>query len=633
MADNSTAKTSSAKMGTEVDRMVTMAKNQRKQFERRWYDNNFFDDGFHFRYISRDTGKIVDLGNRNRISSPTRAIPKASRQIRGVANLLLQPNYTPVIYPEKVSKVNYPDPNDYDLAKKAAKEVAQSIGHWINEEWDKQALKEKLIEMVILASKHGVSYLQVWADEQDEKIRTEVYDAFDIFLMGHLTSIYDSPFIIKSIPTLISKIKSDERFDKDARNRLSPDNKYATSEVKEAYMRQRFGSGMTADGAATILLNEAFVKESVCKDNKDEIVKSIGKAIKDYKDGSNIIRHTFSAGGETLLDEYLDLPEYPFVDLRMEPGPIYQVPLIERFIPANKSLDMIMSRIERYANTMITGTWLKRKGENFQINNVPGGQVIEYSAQPPIQGQMASLPGFWFQYVQLLEKQIEEQGASTSALGSLPPGVKSGVAIESVKATEFMNLKISSDMLKDAVTRISQRFIDIASDYFITPQTLVLLERGEPKYLDIIGKQGVKARKMAKIDDPRDAIIINKEYKVKIEVESGLGFTMDGKKDTMQQISQYVIGLAQQGLVGPDVVRKITEKFLETFQFGSTQEFMDALDKEAEQGGINEDQLDKMKIALAETLKDTGAVGKEAEDRQIQTGKISTLEALQDAAK
>ena len=35
---------------------------------------------------------------------------------------------------------------------------------------------------------------------------------------------------------------------------------------------------------------------------------------------------------------------------------------------------------------MITGTWLTRKGENFQITNIPGGQKIEWENTPPVQG-------------------------------------------------------------------------------------------------------------------------------------------------------------------------------------------------------------------------------------------------------
>ena len=46
-------------IGQMVEEMRLLAYGQRRVFERRWYDNNFFDDGFHFRYLSRTTNKII----------------------------------------------------------------------------------------------------------------------------------------------------------------------------------------------------------------------------------------------------------------------------------------------------------------------------------------------------------------------------------------------------------------------------------------------------------------------------------------------------------------------------------------------------------------------------------------------
>ena len=63
-------------MGQTVDVLMTQAQDARRGFERRWYDNNFFDDGYHFRYLSRQQNKIVDLADRSTIYNPLRAIPK-----------------------------------------------------------------------------------------------------------------------------------------------------------------------------------------------------------------------------------------------------------------------------------------------------------------------------------------------------------------------------------------------------------------------------------------------------------------------------------------------------------------------------------------------------------------------------
>src|SRR5258708_5044778 len=102
-----TENTASKHMAQQIDDLLASFYNKRKTFERRWYDNNFFDDGFHFRYVSRQTGKIVDIQENGNNIMPSRAIPKASRQIRGVANLLMLPEYMPAVYPEKVSKSQF----------------------------------------------------------------------------------------------------------------------------------------------------------------------------------------------------------------------------------------------------------------------------------------------------------------------------------------------------------------------------------------------------------------------------------------------------------------------------------------------------------------------------------------------
>ena len=121
--------------------------------------------------------------------------------------------------------------------------------------------------------KRCVSILQscllgvLWPDAVKEKIITQVYDAFDIFLWGSLTDIYDSPMMIKATPRLISEIKADERFDQAQLAKINPDNRQASSDIKEAYMSARFGKGVSSDAIATVIQKEAYIKEYLNKQN------------------------------------------------------------------------------------------------------------------------------------------------------------------------------------------------------------------------------------------------------------------------------------------------------------------------------------------------------------------------------
>ena len=592
-------------IGQAIDETVTAYKSTRYSFERRWYDNKFFDDGYHFRFLQRTTNKIVDLAERASMYNPTRAIPKASRQVRGVANLLMSNDPTPVVYPERINTHAFAeDPEGLKQAQDQAKWKAKLVGHWISEEFKKQEINEKLAHLLILAMVQGVAYLQIWPDAVEEKIRTQVYDAFDIYLDGKYTDIQDCPVLIKGIPKLISEIKANELFDETQRMKINADNKLASSDIKEAYLRSRFGSERATEATATVLLKEAFIKEYVNKNNSAKIKnqKDASDVLLRKKEGDMVIRHAFVAGNIWLFDEYLDIDKYPFVDFRMEPGPIYQVPLIERFIPLNKSLDMLVSRIERYSHTMVTGSWSVKAGEPDKPNNSAGGQIFKYNTTPPVQNIVAPLPAFVFNFIQILNTYVEEQGVSTSALNKIPAGVKAARAIESLKESEYANLSIAQRRFKNTVKRISERFMDIADNYFTQPQEAQYMEKGEPVYFDIVGKRAYDEREKLGVPVTGDVVPISKDYHVDVDVEQGMGYTRQGRQETALELANFFGPLVQAGVIPPEAFQKFVEKLLETFEFGPANEMIEAM--KAEGGGLQQANIEQLKVAMAEVLKD-----------------------------
>ena len=631
--DLGTNKLTTDQIGQYVDELINFSLNQRRSFERRWYDNNFFDDGFHYRYLQRSTGKIVDLSDKSTIYNPLRAIPKASRQIRGVTNLLVSSDPMPVVYPERVLKQRFNDENIYLQAVQIAKDAAKKRGFWLEQEFKEQEIAEKLAFMAILAAKHGVSWLQIWPDAVDEMIRTQVYDAFDIYLDGTLTDPQDSPFLGKGVPKLISQIKADERFDKEQLAKISPDNKQASSEIKEAYMNSRFGKESNPDSAATLILKEVYLKEYLNSANMQRIrMQDDGdKILKGKEEGDPIIRQVFVAGNVWLRDRYIHLKYYPFVDFRFEPGQIYQVPLIERFIPSNKSLDAAVSRVERFMHTMNVGVWLKRSGEQFKVSNAAGGQVIEYEGTPPVQGNLAPMPNYVFNYISLLNSFIEEQGVSTTTLGKIPAGVKAASAIESLKESEYATLIVAQRRLKRTVQTIAERMLEIADEYFVTPQEIEYLDKGKPDYFMIIGNDALKGRKKLKIDTPEDVITIKKDLKVDVEIQSGAAFTREGKRELAKQLIDTMIQFTQLGVLPPESLKVAIEQWLQDFGFGATSEFMDAYESSTKQGGMTESNIEQLKVAVMEVMKDlVGAGVLPTPEQRMQEEKVAQLEVMKD---
>lgn len=641
------SQTDSSGIGRAVEELVDGAITRRRAHERRWYDNNFFDDGYHFRTISRKTGRVVDHTSRS-AGYVERAIPRASRQIRGVSNLLFAAEPYPVVYPERISASNYPPiqdpvtgqmmPNpEYQQALEQAKLIARKRGIWLSTEWDdEQNLPLKLIDMILLAAKNSVSWMQIYSDPDKQKIFTDVYDAFDIICYGDVRDEKKLPFITKTCPMTPDEIKADPRFDELMVKKLTPDNRYATSEIKDAYMRARFGAKTPEDNKeGTIIVKETFMHEVLTDENWKSAIKlgEANGAMEGKSKGDKIMRHPFSAGGVTLLDEYVDYDDYPLVPFRFEPGPLYQVPFIERFIPQNKSLDVIVTRLEKWVNAMVVGVYQKRKGENFQVSNFPGGQMIEYETTPLAQMQNSSVGNTPFNVIELLNKFIDEQGATTAGGQNVPAGVKSGVAIESVKATEYANLKITTLMLKKTIKTIAERMLERADKDYLKPVEVESLEDGEPDYFDVIGKRGYELSKKVGKELPSDIVTIDKNAKVRIEIEPGLGLTMEGKKDAMQSIIEYILKLVQvvPGSVPPEALQMVIKRFLEAFGYGSTQELMEAMESGLTEGQMTEEQIMKMKIAIVEAMKDSGAVGPEAEERMVDSTKVGVIEALKDS--
>ena len=185
-------------------------------------------------------------------------------------------------------------------------------------------------------------------------------------------------------------------------------------------------------------------------------------------------------------------------------------------------------------------------------------------------------------------------------------------------------------MLKKCIKTIATLTLERADKDFLEPKQVEYINDSEPDYFDIIGQKGYDLSKKVGKPLPSNIVPIKKDTRIRIEIEAGMGLTMDGKRQTMQQIINFMMTMAREKLVSMEALKIVVKKFLETFGFGSTQEFMEALEAQPGQN-IDDETLQKIKIALVETMKDTGTVGPEAEQNDIMKSKVATLEALKES--
>ena len=402
-------------------------------------------------------------------------------------------------------------------------------------------------------------------------------------------------------------------------------------------MRARYGRDSSADQAGSAVLYEAFLKEHINEHNIKRIRQQENgdKLLKNRGIGDVIIRQVFVASSQCLRDTYLDMDEYPFVDFRMEPGPMYGVPMIERFKNANKSLDSAVSRMERYFHTMVTGIWLKRRGEQFKVSNIAGGQILEYDQTAPVQAPLTPLGPWTFDFLELLTNYIEEQGVSTTTLGKVPTGVRSNAAIESLKEAEYANLIIATRRFNQCCRKIAKKMFEIADENYVHPKSISHKVKGNTDYFEVIGASAAKGRKKLGIGTPDEVITLSKDTKIDIEIEQGMAYTKEGQKAAAMQLFQALTPFVQMGAVPMPAFKVALEKFLETYQFGSTAEFMDEWDKSAQSAGMTDDELQKMKMAVLQALQEADEIGpkkdQEDEQRMLQATQLGTLKALHES--
>lgn len=625
-------------IGKMVEDMNFQAIMRRRAWERRWYNTNWFDDGLHFRVMSKRTGQIIDHVQKNS-GFIERAIPRASKQIRGIGALLLTPEYYPVVYPERTSQEDFRnkitgqvDQQAFQQAQEKAKEEARRRGIFVTKTWeDELELEIKLMDMILLTAKNGISYLKVYTDPHTKRVTASVHDAFDVICYGDVRELDDLPFMTFTQPMDFNEVISNEMFDEEKRRDLSPDNLYATSEIKEAYMRARYGSKLNAQNLNTITVRETFIKEYLSDDNWEQ-AKELGEetgAMEGKSKGDMIMRHPFSAGGVCLRDEYIDYDNYPAAELRFESGYLYQVPLMERFIPLNKSQDIVVTRIEKWINTMVSGIYRVRKGENMIISNIPGGQKVEFEGTPPDQMPISNVGATPFQFMELTDKYIEEQGISSNNVSQLPNNIANNT-IENIQQQEYTNMKFATARLRKCVTRIGELIMERADKDYIHPVEVSYQEDNQTHYFNVIGSRGHKAYKKVNKALPHDLVTLNRKAKIRVEADKGFGLTQDGRRQALEALMKEMINLYQLGFLGAEAMSLLVKRFVEEYGYGATEEFMEAVENGITQGQMSQQQIHQMKIAMLQVLKDVKMTGKDFDQKLTDSTKLGVLHTLKD---
>uniref|UniRef100_A0A7V3JAE2 Phage portal protein n=1 Tax=candidate division CPR3 bacterium TaxID=2268181 RepID=A0A7V3JAE2_UNCC3 len=515
---------------SKVETLWKQLEDARFRYTRQWYINWAFYENNHFVWWRKST-QTIDRVNPPK-GSVLRAVPKARRQVEGVQNLILSSEPRWVVIPDEETK--------------DADEVARRVNHFLQEGWQHWNVRDQLDELVLYALIYPYSVLEVGFDSLKDDIYVDVYDSFDIALPLNIKDIEEAPYVIKT--KIMTKAELEANPDFENVSKVIYDNRLAASDMKEARLSDKFAAFKPQyEEFQTVIVKEAWIKERT-------------------KDGIRM-RVITVAGGQKLREKVYNIHQYPFVVYKPFSGSFYQPAFIEKLIPLNKSLDVFVSQIENFTNVMVRGRYLKHKLSNISRLVNEDGEIVEYDSVPPQPMEIPSLPNFLFVHTNNIEKWIEEAGTTTAALGKVPKGVRAYKAIESLKQSDFANLRVPVMKLQDVVQRLTEKVIDLAATNYLLPKTIYRMgDEDQPDYFKVIGEEGLNHPLGRELAERDNAIVIKKSFRVKASIENALSYTEEGKRDTLRE-------LYSAGIIGKRTL-------LEGFKFGNVSEILEEAKEE-----------------------------------------------------
>lgn len=542
--------------GGDVESLFSSLNQARRKYEMRWYLIDNFWENNHFVKSLNQLGQLEPLKFPKGIQ--IRPVPRAKKQLKAMVNNILKNDPKWVVYP-RVERGELPE---------QYKDHVKRVGQWFEDLWSFLYVKDQVREMVTNALKFNVGYIEIGGDGQGN-IFIDSYEPYDIWHDAGLKSLKEADVLIKGVTRSLAYVKSaldfsgNKLYDETKTKELKGEARMALSDWKDVKLREQskgIVKNIDDDRVAKVFLREMWIRNEDRDGKFDLITECQGKKLR--------------------LTE-TDFTEVPFVGYSPNAGMLYSTSMFEDLIPLNKGIDILTALVEGYTRTTAIGRYLKQKLSKVSRILNEHGEIIEYEGQtPPSQMQISPLPNSVFNVINLLIQFMNETGASITAFGSAPKGVKAYKAIESMKQAEFSNMQDSVDLLTKSLEEMAEKIIDLGSKYFDKPVPIYHLRDGEPDYFNLVSNQ---AESYAANTQDKNLVPLSDKYMVKCQIESGLSYTEEGKRDTYIQ-------LADKGYLPKEEVLKV-------FGFSNVAEIMDRLDKEAQQkaqlGAMKGGQLGK----------------------------------------
>lgn len=533
---------------------IDQLKNYKKRFEPRWYLAEAFFEGVHFTYGQKDKD-----GNWIKVPTPKgktlREVPKAKKQILSIRNMLLKIKQRPVTYPDRNVIMLDGEKNQELITQEETQAIKQGryVDYYMHEKMKLDRHKKKLIRYAEL---YNVGYIQIINDNGKKEFA--VYDPFEISVYPTISNINDYPRVVKHISKRIEDLEGNDKYDQAEIAKLkamAKGGKYSDSVYKDSLMKERYGVAPKD----SVLIDEIYEIQKV-KD-KDEEGNEVGEerercVIKSY------------VGDIKIREEVTKLSMIP-ISMFVWGDEAYQTSLMEDMMPLNKAYDLFISKLEQKAKKLDTGRIIMQKGEDAKVYTTNDGEFIRYKRVKPEVMEEASVPNAFMEMINMLDNDLREQGVTMASSGQLPSGIKAWRAIESLKESDYASIGTPQDNLNECLTDLTEKLIEMLAEDMVEIETAQVEaeKQGQSDAFKVVGKRGAEILGQDKLNG---VVVIDPNRTTKVEIESGISWTEEAKKDLAIE------------LLGAKAISIQTA--LEMLKVGNSQEIIDQMVKEGTMG-------------------------------------------------
>lgn len=390
-------------------------------------------------------------------------------------------------------------------------DTSRILGEFLSFEYGRMELESKVNKGLLYGLLYGLGVFQYGyddrADDGEGNSWVEVLDPFDTYIDPYCSSVDDARYIVKVMSKPYELIKDNPNYDKKKLEDIQTTSQQSESDYKEL-----------------ILNNE----NNVNTDSKNVILHETWCVTPEG------IRVITTAGDEILRNELTTFKKLPFEfyqpDINI--GSVYGEGWVKNIVPLNKAINYLETSRLEYNILINKGRLLIPKGAGVKsITNQNGEKIYykmgfkpEFLPTPPMGSDVDKQLSALNTYMQVI-------GAANEAfIGQTPGGVKSGIAIETLIASNFNQLYDLVKNLSDTLARLGEDILDMGYEY----QQLTKPFRTESgEYYGVIsGSQEA----MDQIENLVKVASIPKNPEVRVRITSGIAHTKEGKRDILMAL-------------------------------------------------------------------------------------------------